>query len=235
MDLLEARGIGKHYAGVHALSEVHFSAKAGEVHAVLGENGAGKAPSFRLWGCRHSWSAGTLFLRGSALRTGNPAAAEAAGVAAVFQEFSLIPDLNVAENIWFVARSGRPWDSQRPGSGGRNDASVRDTRPFRYLSKPAGPQPIRSSAATRRNREGPRCRPRYIDPRRGELRSAAPRSHLAAADCDSSRQSWEAGPVYLAPDNGGASGCESKSRSFAMAGWSAPARPETSLTTRSSR
>ena len=99
--LLRASGITKRFGGVLALNGVAFEAQAGEVHALLGENGAGKSTLIQILSGAIAADEGSLTLRGQPFRAANPRAAERAGIAAVFQELSLVPDLTVAENIWF--------------------------------------------------------------------------------------------------------------------------------------
>ena len=98
---LEAKGIAKSFGGVRALDGVDFAADAGEVHALLGENGAGKSTFIKILTGAVAPDAGTISLFGDALSHSNPRAASRAGVSAVFQELSLVPDLTVAQNIWF--------------------------------------------------------------------------------------------------------------------------------------
>jgi ribose transport system ATP-binding protein len=98
---LEARGVSKSFGGVQALDAVDFQAEAGEVHALLGENGAGKSTFIKILTGAVAPDDGSLMLLGKPLAPGSPRAAARAGVAAVFQELSLVPDLTVAENIWF--------------------------------------------------------------------------------------------------------------------------------------
>src|SRR3954452_3600561 len=98
---LEAKGVAKSFGGVRALDGVDFAADAGEVHALLGENGAGKSTFIKILTGAVAPDAGTISLFGEALAAGSPQAASRAGVSAVFQELSLIPDLTVAQNIWF--------------------------------------------------------------------------------------------------------------------------------------
>ena len=101
MDLIEVEGLSKRYGGIIALNEASFSARAGEVHALVGENGAGKSTFIQvLSGAVHP-DAGRVALAGQDYRPANPDAAQALGIAAVFQELSLIPDLTVEQNIWF--------------------------------------------------------------------------------------------------------------------------------------
>jgi ribose transport system ATP-binding protein len=101
MDLVEASAVSKRYGGIIALAGAEFRARAGEVHALLGENGAGKSTFIQILAGVIRPSAGTLHLRGEKFTPANAWAAQRAGVSAVFQELSLVPDLTVAQNIWF--------------------------------------------------------------------------------------------------------------------------------------
>jgi ribose transport system ATP-binding protein len=101
MALLQATGITKRFGGIVALKGVGFEAQAGEVHAVLGENGAGKSTFIQILSGAIAADEGFLTLREKPFLAANPREAERAGIAAVFQELSLVPDLTVAENIWF--------------------------------------------------------------------------------------------------------------------------------------
>jgi len=101
MDLVTVNGLSKRYGGIVALSEAEFSARAGEVHALLGENGAGKSTFIQILSGALRHDGGTILIDGREFRPANPDDARARGIAAVFQELSLIPDLTVEENIWF--------------------------------------------------------------------------------------------------------------------------------------
>jgi len=97
--LLRLAGLTKAYPGVVANSAVRFDIRAGEIHALLGENGAGKSTLVKtIYGLVQPDS-GTMILRGQPYAPGEPRAARAAGVAMVFQHFSLFDALDVAENI----------------------------------------------------------------------------------------------------------------------------------------
>ena len=100
-DLIEAEAISKRYGGIVALREAGFSARAGEVHALLGENGAGKSTFIQILSGAVKPSSGTLRFGGKPFGPANTKAAQRAGISAVFQELSLVPDLTVAQNIWF--------------------------------------------------------------------------------------------------------------------------------------
>lgn len=98
---IEVRDVSKRFAGVAALDCVHLTARRGEVHALLGENGAGKSTLIKILVGAVRPDSGTVIINGAPLSTFNPQESAHAGIAAVFQELSLIPDLSVAENVWF--------------------------------------------------------------------------------------------------------------------------------------
>ncbi len=97
--LLTLDGLRKAYPGVVANDDVSFTIKPGEVHALLGENGAGKSTLVKMIYGLVKPDQGAMVLNGVPFTPANPAAARAAGVAMVFQHFSLFDALNVAENI----------------------------------------------------------------------------------------------------------------------------------------
>jgi simple sugar transport system ATP-binding protein len=97
--LLSIQGLTKAYPGVVANSDVSFDIKEGEVHALLGENGAGKSTLVKMIYGLVKPDTGTMTLRGEPFAPAEPRIARAAGVAMVFQHFSLFEALNVAENI----------------------------------------------------------------------------------------------------------------------------------------
>ena len=101
MDLVEAEGVSKRFGGIVALSDARFRARAGEVHALLGENGAGKSTFIQILAGVTRHDTGRILVDGADYAPTDPDGALARGIAAVFQELSLVPDLSVAENIWF--------------------------------------------------------------------------------------------------------------------------------------
>jgi simple sugar transport system ATP-binding protein len=98
--LLEVRRVSKAYPGVKALDEVDFTLQAGEVHALLGENGAGKSTLIKILTGAQRRDSGTISLSGKEIDPRSTAEAQHAGVAAVYQEVNLLPNLTVAENIF---------------------------------------------------------------------------------------------------------------------------------------
>jgi ribose transport system ATP-binding protein len=99
MSLFVMQGISKRYGGVRALQDADLTIEAGRIHAVLGENGAGKSTLIKIMAGVVAPDAGRMLLDGAPVSFASPAAAHAAGIACIFQELSLIPDLSVADNI----------------------------------------------------------------------------------------------------------------------------------------
>lgn len=97
--LIKLDGLTKTYPGVVANDNVSFQIKPGEVHALLGENGAGKSTLVKMIYGLVQPDSGSMTLNGARFAPGEPSAARAAGVAMVFQHFSLFEALNVAENV----------------------------------------------------------------------------------------------------------------------------------------
>src|SRR5947208_1431515 len=97
--LLELTGISKSFGSVRALKHVSFSVRAAEVHALLGENGAGKSTLIKVITGAHTPDTGTVTLDGNETGALSPARARALGIACIYQQPALFPDLTVAENI----------------------------------------------------------------------------------------------------------------------------------------
>src|SRR3954453_23157885 len=97
--LLEIRKLSKSFPGVKALQEVDFTARRGEVHALMGENGAGKSTLIKVLTGVYRRDSGEMLLDGEAIDPHSPQQAQALGISTVYQEVNLIPFLSVAENI----------------------------------------------------------------------------------------------------------------------------------------
>ncbi|HEY5140428.1 MAG TPA: ATP-binding cassette domain-containing protein, partial [Methylococcales bacterium] len=98
--VLELKNIAKRFGGVEVLHGVSFGLRPGEVHALLGENGAGKSTLIKVITGIHQPDGGEIFLNDKQVHFDDPLQARLAGIAAIYQELSLCPDLNVAENIF---------------------------------------------------------------------------------------------------------------------------------------
>jgi ABC-type sugar transport system ATPase subunit len=98
--VLRLRGVGKEFFGTSVLREIDLTLYPGQVHALVGENGAGKSTLMKVIAGVHRPDAGTVELDGSPVSFATPLDAQRAGVATVFQEFNLLPDRSVAENVY---------------------------------------------------------------------------------------------------------------------------------------
>ena len=98
--LIETRGLTKQYPGVVALDHVDFDLEPGEVHVLFGENGAGKSTLISMLAGANTPTEGSIRLNGEIVSFDSVAQAQAKGIYTVFQEFSLIPTLTVAQNIF---------------------------------------------------------------------------------------------------------------------------------------
>ncbi len=107
--LLDAAVITKSYAGVRALRGVSFDLRRGEVHALVGENGAGKSTLIRIMTGAVAADSGTIAIEGAVAPRLDPQVAASLGIAAIYQQPSLFPDLTVAENIALALERGGPW------------------------------------------------------------------------------------------------------------------------------
>lgn len=98
--ILELRGITKTFPGVKALDDVHFNLKKGEIHALMGENGAGKSTFIKIITGVHPQDHGEIYLDGQRIEIKNPRDAQNLGIAAIYQHVTCYPDLSVTENIF---------------------------------------------------------------------------------------------------------------------------------------
>lgn len=98
--LVEMRGITKTFPGVVALDGVDFESLAGEVHAVVGENGAGKSTLMKILAGVYQPDSGVILIDGQAVRLASPHDAQLHRISIIYQELNLLPDLNVAENVF---------------------------------------------------------------------------------------------------------------------------------------
>ena len=97
--LLRAKNVDKSYAGVHALRSASLEVRAGEVHALIGENGAGKSTLIKIITGAVDPDAGVLKLNGARITQNSPRLAKQLGIAAIYQQPALFPELSVSENI----------------------------------------------------------------------------------------------------------------------------------------
>lgn len=98
--VLELKGITKAFPGVKALDRVHFQLKKGEIHALMGENGAGKSTFIKIITGVHLPDEGEIILNGVRTQINSPKDAQRLGIAAIYQHVTCFPDLSVTENIF---------------------------------------------------------------------------------------------------------------------------------------
>jgi rhamnose transport system ATP-binding protein len=107
--LLKLTAITKSFAGVQALKGVSFDLQAGEVHALIGENGAGKSTLIKIITGAHQADEGTLEVNDQVIANNDPSNARTLGIAAIYQQPALFPDLTVTENMALGLESGGGW------------------------------------------------------------------------------------------------------------------------------
>lgn len=108
MPALRLESIWKSFPGVQALADVSFSVQAGSVHALCGENGAGKSTLLKILSGAYQQDSGKLLIDGRDSVIRNPQEAFASGIAVIYQELHLLPELSIAENLFlgFLPRHG---------------------------------------------------------------------------------------------------------------------------------
>src|SRR5579875_531296 len=121
--MLKLTGISKAFAGVRALKGVSFDLRAGEVHALVGENGAGKSTLIKVITGAHRPDEGTIEVNGREVADLDPVASRSLGIAAIYQQPALFPDLTVAENVAIGLEPGGWWRRVRWGE--RHDRAWR--------------------------------------------------------------------------------------------------------------
>ncbi len=138
VSLLDMTNISKSYGHVQALQDVSFNLRSGEVMALLGENGAGKSTLVKLLSGLITPDSGSITLNGEPRTLGTPSAARAAGIAVVQQEFSLVPTLTIAENLFLGSGDVRGlWTGKRLANLARpllDTVGLEDLDPRRFVS-----------------------------------------------------------------------------------------------------
>ncbi len=118
--LWELEGVTKRFAGVTANDRISLRIYPGEIHGLMGENGCGKSTLIKMLSGAHQPDDGRILRLGVPVRLASPIAAREAGVSTVFQEFSVVPSLTVAENVylgrWPRKGLGIDWNAMRDGA-----------------------------------------------------------------------------------------------------------------------
>jgi ABC-type sugar transport system ATPase subunit len=139
-----ARGIFKSFPGVQALNDVSLEVFPGEVHALVGENGSGKSTLVKCIAGVHPRDQGELLYRGVPAAFHNPTEARSHGISTIYQEFSLVPTLSVAENIFL----GNYRTKKRTGVIDWPVMREKTRRVLEELSMPLDPDAIVSTLST---------------------------------------------------------------------------------------
>src|SRR6266545_4515347 len=142
--LLQLSAVTKSFGAVRALKGVSFDLRAGEVHALLGENGAGKSTLIKVITGAHQPDGGTIEISSRCVAHLTPAAAHKLGIACIYQQPALFPDLTVAENIGVRLKKVHPlarvnWAARRRLAGEllqRIGAEIPPDAEVRSLSMP---------------------------------------------------------------------------------------------------
>jgi ribose transport system ATP-binding protein len=98
---VELQNITKSFGGISALKNVSFQMKPGEIHALVGENGAGKSTLMKILSGAYLKDSGRIFINDNQVDIKSTHDSKKLGIGIIYQEFSLIPDLSVAENAFF--------------------------------------------------------------------------------------------------------------------------------------
>lgn len=111
--LVEMTGITKTFPGVRALDHVSFDLRPGEVHCLLGENGAGKSTLIKILTGVYPPDSGEILVRGQRIHRLTPRLAQHLGIAAIYQDFDLVPALSIAENVFLGREPLTPYGRVR--------------------------------------------------------------------------------------------------------------------------
>jgi ABC-type sugar transport system ATPase subunit len=156
--LLDARNVAKSFGAVRALTDASLTVRRGEVVALMGANGAGKSTFVKILTGAIRPDAGRVTIRGAEARVGSPAEARRSGLVPVYQEPSLIPDLDVADNLRLGdtdAETFQHWTAELGHPELRLDAMIRDL-PLGHAAdhrpRPRAGQHARRAAAGRIDR-----------------------------------------------------------------------------------
>ena len=157
--VLEMRGISKRFGATQALEDVSLQLRAGEIHALLGENGAGKSTLIKIMTGLYVPDEGSVLVDGDEVRLRSSADAQRLGVAAIYQEPMIFPDLDVAENIFIGHRDrgkivdGGSWSARRPRSSASSTCASTSAIPPAVSPSPSS----RRSRSPRRSRSTCAC------------------------------------------------------------------------------
>ena len=201
---LELRGICKSFPGVRALNDVSFAIWPGETHMLLGENGAGKSTLMKILCGAVSADSGEILYENRPTTIASPADARRLGIAIIFQEFSLVPHLDIAHNI-FLGRAPR---GRLPGSIDRARLYAETRRVLDMIGFDIDPRESvhrlrRRPAADGRNRQGAFAEGAHPGDGRADRRPHRPRERTAVRDDRAAEGGRRRHRLHLAPDGRG--------------------------------
>lgn len=105
--ILSVRDITKDYPGVRAIDHLSFDVEEGEVHALIGENGAGKSTLIKTLSGAITPTSGTIIIKGREFSEMNPKLAKEQGIGVIYQEFTLVPGISAAENVFLGEKTSK--------------------------------------------------------------------------------------------------------------------------------
>ena len=154
--LVALNGVSKSFAGVRVLKDVDFDVLPGEVHALLGENGAGKSTLIKIIAGVHAPDGGTIRIGDEELTAVTPREAVEGGIATVYQELLLFPELTVAENVFLghAPKTGARHPRLGRRCAARARAAARLARQPRPRRRRQGRHPLGRQPPARRDRQG---------------------------------------------------------------------------------
>lgn len=124
--ILEMQGISKRFPGVLALDGANLDVRRGEIHSLIGQNGAGKSTMMKILAGLYAADEGTIKLDGRLVNFRHPREALKQGIVTVYQELSLLPNLTVAENMFLGREPGNGWMVDNPSIRSRSQAILEE-------------------------------------------------------------------------------------------------------------
>ena len=196
---LELRDVAKSFGPVVALRSGSLAVAPGSIHALVGENGAGKSTLVKIVAGVHRRDSGVFRLHGEDVDFGSTAESKAAGIAVIYQEPTLFPDLSVTENIFMGRQPRGRGRAHRPGRDVRRGR--RPLRAARCRDRPAppGPRPLDRRPADHRDRQGHLARRQRAGHGRADRRAERRRGRPAVRRRPQPARRGSRAGLHLAP------------------------------------
>ena len=171
--VLELRDVSKSFGPVVALRAGSLRVEAGSIHALVGENGAGKSTLVKVVAGVYRRDSGDFLLGGESVDFGSTAESKDAGIAVIYQEPTLFPDLSVTENIFMGRMPAGRWPPHRQGRHAPRDQRALPAARRAHRPAPPGARPLHRRPADHRDRQGDLAR--RPPPRHGRAHRGAER------------------------------------------------------------